>query len=447
MERNEDSSVGPVSDDFNKLNTRVDAASERRVVAHVGRGTAPGWGAAKFALVVGGLALAGIFGHKLGWFEPLKEYFAPLVQAPVPEESQPVKPLDDKKQAEAKAEISKENDIQKVAQANKTAGEDTNNVPPPPPPPPDTPPAEVITAQPDSGIIGEKVSIGPLHVQVENYWADRGTENTPSYAALSAYLINATGTELTMPAIEVYLLDQEKRQYKPAKQQPPTANIKVNPLIRTRTIWYFQLPSDANMYCAQFTYKPPKSKIENTAYVRLNGRTPENKQLVASAEYGPAMEDMMLTASPRAAIAVKFYKAASLLEEIGRDADDAETTLAKADKKLKAANKAADAAKTAAEKAKNDAKDIKQYQSDLEKNPPVFVHDRRKFDFEVGKAATATQRAEQTSLKAEDTLKQKLAEKAKLEKDFKDAETKLKNIMQKFDTQKKIVDDFKPKEQ
>src|SRR6185295_16484902 len=96
-----------------------------------------------------------------------------------------------------------------------------------------------------SGAIGELLALGSLAIEIENYWIDDDKKNA-AYAILSGSIQNAGKQQMTLPQIEVALLDNDKRLYKPSKQTIGTGPL--NPLMKAKAVWFFELPTSVPMY-------------------------------------------------------------------------------------------------------------------------------------------------------------------------------------------------------
>lgn len=438
MQRDEHNATGPNGSDFEDLVTRVDPGKERRIVAHIGAPPASGWGVAKFGIIIGVLTIGSLLAYRQGLFGNQIDSM-PVNATPTPAAT-PARPSPSPNVIDV-SEIQRENDVVSAARA---AGEKPSNVAVPaetiPPPPPDNA-TETVEKADSVGIIGQPVGLGLLAVDVENYWVDDDTKTT-AYAVLTGSIQNTSGQPMALPPIDVALLDNDKRLYKPSKLAQPSG-AKLNPLMKTKSTWFFELPPATPMYCAQFSMK--QGKTELIAYVRLGERTAHNIKLMDDEDYLNEFLELMIQASPRIKAQGEYAKARGALDRIGEQRDDLRRQAAKLEKKLKTANDAADAAKANVEKAKKDSENVKEWIKDIDSNPAKFGHNRRLQDIEYGKAQTQAQRCAKNELSAAEALKEKTAAKAKLDTEMKDLQTRLKALATKFETQEKVAEKLKEK--
>ncbi|HYG77477.1 MAG TPA: hypothetical protein VEK08_20890 [Planctomycetota bacterium] len=435
MERGDDSPVGPSARDFEQLTTRVDSAKERRILATTAAPAGGSLAPAKYALVVGLLAIGGVFAYRHFYVPPPAPPVQPVAAAtPETAESTPVVT------EEQLAAIRNENTIQQVIRDGKLPEAPKVQLAPLPEEPVVEEPA---VADPAVGIIGQPVALGTVAVEVENFWIDDSSQKGPAYAALSGYLVNATDQPMALPQIEVSLLDHEKRLYKSSKQTLTGGKAAVNPQIKTANTWFFELPPNTPMYCAQFATKLGKQDL--AVFIQLAERTPENAALVESKEYEPTLLKLMTDASPRAVAAQEYYKAKFALDQIGLEAQALEKQAGKIEKKLKIALKEYDNAKAASEKSKNEIADVKARIKEIEGNRSTFKHNARLQEIELGKLRNELARRERDEASAAETLDRRTKEKTKIDAEFKDIQSKLKTISTKFDAQAKNVDKAKEK--
>jgi len=437
MERSDESSVGSSSKDFDHMTTRVDPAKERRILV---ASTGPSTGSlapAKYALFFGLMTIAG--------FLVYRDYIAPASAskpvavtsgAPIPDAA-PATTLTE----EQVAAIKRENDVQAVARAEPlpTVAAPVNNTIPPPP---GDAVVEPDPAENPAGIIGQTVPLGLVGIEIENYWIDDGSQKGIAYAALTGYIVNASVQPLALPTLEVTLLDHEKRQYKPAKQSL-SGNVTVNPRIKVKNTWFFELPLATPMYCAQFTTR--ENKKVSVAYVQLLERTPQNAALIESEDYEPELLKLMLDTSPRAAAAQEFYKAKFALDQIGQDAQVLEKQLSKLEKKMKVATSALDSATRNAVDAKAAVEASKNRMKEIEANKSTFKHNIRLQENELGKVRNELARRERDEVQAAEAIKEKTAAKGKADTEIKDLQGKIKQLATKYETQEKVVIKLKEK--
>lgn len=435
MQRNDHDAAGPAGSDFNELVTRVDSSKERRIIAHIGAPPSSGWGAAKAAIVLGILLVGAVVMYRQGLFGNKPETPAaatPTAVAPAVQQN-PVN--------------SNPNDVAAIQNENEVVKAVRDGVEPPPavtvkpaltdtiPPPPADNATSTVEKADSAGIVGQPVGLGYLAVEVENFWID-DDKKTMAYAVLTGAIQNASNTPLTLPQVDVALLDNEKRLYKPTKL-PQSGSTKLNPLMKSKGTWFFELPPSTPIYCVQFSMKQGKTDL--FAYVRLGERTAENVKLMESEEYQTEFLEVMMQASPRIKAQGEYYKAKGVLDRIGEQVEDAQRQIAKVEKRLKIATDAESTAKAGVDKAKKESDAVKAWIKDLDSSQSKFGHNQKLLDIEYGKATTQAQRCMKNEQSAEANLKEKSAARAKIETEIKDMQTKLKPLLTKYDAQEKVV--------
>jgi hypothetical protein len=434
MQRNDHDAAGPAGSDFNELVTRVDSSKERRIIAHIGAPPSSGWGAAKAALILGILLVGAVVMYRQG-------LFANKPESPGGKTPAAVAPATPQDPANANP-----NDVAAIQNENEVVKAVRDGVEPPPaaikpalsdpiPPPPSDNATSTVEKADAAGIVGQPVGLGYLAVEVENFWID-DDKKTMAYAVLTGAIQNASNTPLTLPMVEVALLDNEKRLYKPTKLAQP-GSTKLNPLMKNKGTWFFELPPSTPIYCVQFSMKQGKTDL--FAYVRLGGRTAENVKLMESEEYQTEFLEVMMQASPRIKAQGEYYKAKGALDRIGEQVEDAQRQITKVEKRLKIASDAEASAKAGVDKAKKESDAVKAWIKDLDASQSKFGHNQKLLDIEYGKATTQAQRCMKNEQSADLNLKEKTAARTKIETEVKEMQAKLKPLLTKYDAQEKVV--------
>ncbi|MGD0093986.1 MAG: hypothetical protein ABSE73_29100 [Planctomycetota bacterium] len=304
------------------------------------------------------------------------------------------------------------------------------------------PRAKIQPAQANEAIIGVQLTRGKLLVQVENYWAEENPPGALVEAGLSALIGNNGAAGLQLYQVEVTLLDNDSVEYKPCKAKLPIAGM-LDPQAKVRGLWAFQLPANVPIWCAQFKAKDAKSTT--VIQVGLTKHTPENEQLVASEDYAPRLLEFKTFASPRFVLRQQIDESIAKLEPLVAKYEAGKKSLAKLDKTVQSANKAADSAAETLAKKKDDVKEGKEYIQQLKQSFNGLIHDDRVTQGKIDHAERDQQRAESDADAAAKTLKDKEAQRAKLQTELKDGQKQLDALKNQFEQQKKAIEDLQKK--
>jgi hypothetical protein len=308
---------------------------------------------------------------------------------------------------------------------------------PPPGPGAGEQPGAAVLAEPNQAIIGKAVPLEKLTVEVEDYWVEKNPPTDVAYAALSGYISNNSTAAMALPQLDVVLMDADKREYKPSKVKLPSS-VSLNPLMKAKGLWAFQVPAQVPMWCAVFRAKGGKA-----AYVGLTQRTPQNTELMASADY--AAGALAAFASPRAALQVQYDEIKAKMAPDEAELDAAQKRFAKIEKRMKVCDDAVDAARTLLEKHVATLTAAQARLKDLEGSTAEFRHDQRTLDTQIARQAQAVQRADKDAAAAADSAKDKVAARAKVLAEAQDEVKRMKTLQTKLETQQKALDGIEKK--
>ena len=470
MKGRDDESAWAHQDEGEELYARANSKRQRRVEApgpRVEHTTA--WTAALLALLVG-VALAVFLlshgrkqaGRKAGTSGPAAQAPAPAIAQSQPPPVPAVAPVagntsgTQTKDEEAAliAQIAAANAQAAVVpppQAQPQPLPLPQLLPPPPPPPPPVPaelPGQKPPAAPEEAprieetIIGTRIPLGKLAVEVEDYWLEADPPADIACAALSGCISNHSAAAVALPQVEVTLLDGEQREYKACKSQLAT-NVTLNPLMKERGRWAFQVPAKMPMWCAQFKTKDGRDL--QAVRIGVNKRTLENAQLAETEDYRAVSDEMKAFASPRFLQQQQHRKELAKMDPIISDMDAIQKRLDKLAKPRKVAEAAVAAAKSAADKRADDAKDTEAALKDLESNRPAFIHDAPRWERQCGEARVRLERIVWDAAAADKTLKDKLAQRDKVLNQEKEEQKQFDVLQKKFDAQRKVIEDIEKK--
>ncbi|MCY3021359.1 MAG: hypothetical protein NTW87_20280 [Planctomycetota bacterium] len=293
-------------------------------------------------------------------------------------------------------------------------------------------------AEPKPNIIGRAAALGKVTVEVEHYWVEDVAKDTV-YAALAATMANGSTTAMAMPPLDVQLGDEAGRLYKPYKTKQsgyPT----LNPSMKCRNVWAFQLPAHLPMTFVQFD-----TRGEQPLRIFLSMRTRENADLVASDDYAATLDELMAFASPRFAAQQQVDEATAKLGPIMADGEVLQKRLIKVEKRVKSATDAAESAKANLQRKLATVEDAKARLKDLASAPADSRHNERTQQIAIGRAEQALQKAEKDAADAAAALKDKAALRAKAEAELKDELHNVETLKAKFDAQQKAIETLQQK--
>jgi predicted nucleic acid-binding Zn-ribbon protein len=323
--------------------------------------------------------------------------------------------------------------------ATKAAPKTLQGPPPPPPPPPQTKPVEALPAGPVP-IMGAQIPLGKVAVAVENFWLEAEPPGATAFAALTAHITNISNAAIPLPTLEVSLEDADGRAYKPFKAKLPASSGAVNPMIKQRATWAFQVPTGLQIHFAVF-----QGKDVTPTKIAVYARSPENEELVKSAEYAPVLTEVASFASPREATRLQYEDAKTKLGAVADELNDADKRLAKLEKKLKAADSAVDSALKNLEKYANAFASAKARIEELQRNRSDFRHGARVQETQLARAEADLTRAQRSAADAEEVVKEKHVARKKVLDEMKEEQNGLKSLKTKLDMQQKVVEDFEKK--
>jgi len=427
MKGRDDSTAWTEPDDVEKITTTVDSKRERRIVAMGPPEQRTSWTAVWVALLLGAGAVAA--------FVYCMRQPPPPTEAAAAGDPAPAVP--------ATSVAAGASDAGAVTEAPAPVQGDALAPPPPLPPPPPPPPQEpggVRGAQQGYPILGRAVALGKVSVELEYFWLERDPPGDSAYAALRGYLGNGSDAAMTLPPVDVTLLDNDQREYKPFKG-PQSISVSLNPLMRVKGTWAFQVPTGVTLYCAQFKTRDGKAAVR----ISISERTPKNAELVASDDYALTAAEIAAFASPRVALQTQIAEAEVKLEPLLADLDAAEKRLAKIEKRLKVADDAVDSAKATVGKYVSAYEGAKARLKDLDANRSDFRHNARAQETQASRAEQDMARAENDAVSAAQTLKDKQAARAKVNAEAKEEAVRIKAVKTKIEAQQKVVDGLQKK--
>jgi len=453
MKGRDDDSAWAHQDDGEKLYTSVDAKRERRIVALGPPAQHTSWAAPLLALLIGGVAVF-LYLHVHRQASPTGAASENAAQASASDAAQtqpPPAPTPGKttgtpnkdEEAALTAQIDAANALAAVVPPP-PAQPLPRSLPKPPPPPTDEKPPVAPEEPPrmEEPIIGAPMPLGKLAIQVEDYWVEPDPPGDTACAAFSGYIANNSAAAMALPQVEVTLLDGERREYKPYKAKLPTS-ATLNPLMRVKGLWAFQVPAKMPMWCANF--KTKEGKDIKALCIGVNKRTSENAQLVGSADYRATSDELKAFASPRFLLQQQYEKELAKMDPIISDMDAVQKRLDRLVKPKKMADTAVAAAKAAADKRAADTKDAEADLKDLEANRPAFIHDEPRWERQVGEARVRLERLIRDKASTDKALKDKLAQCDKIASQEKAEQKQLDTLKTKFDAQRKVLEDLEKK--
>jgi hypothetical protein len=284
--------------------------------------------------------------------------------------------------------------------------------------------------------------LGKLAIELEDYWLEPDPPADAACAALSGCIVNNSAAALTLPQVEVTLLDGRQREYKSCKAKLAT-NVTLNPLMRARGQWAFQVPAKMPMWCAQFTIK--EGKDSKAVCIGVNKRTSENTQLVGSDDYRATSDELKAFASPRFLLQQQHEKELAKMDLILADLDATQKHLDKLARPKKSAETALANAKAAAENRAADVKDAEADLKDLESRRPTFLHDEPRWERQCGESRVRLERLDRDAASADRAWKEKLAQRDKIANQEKEEQKQFDALNRKFDAQRKVLEDLEKK--
>jgi hypothetical protein len=284
---------------------------------------------------------------------------------------------------------------------------------------------------PDPVMIGQSINLGKVGIQAENYWAEEIGAGEETYnASFIATLTNAGDQAMSLPSMEVTLVDAEGRQFKSSKAKQGATGV-LNPLMKSRNFWAFTLPAQGTMKYAQFKNK------DGVVRVDLSARTPENAAHIVSEEHIALLQESMLFASPRVAVKIQYDKAKKLMDDAEAEVTAGEMEMARIEKAIDKATAAVESAKVPLEKARKTSEAALEKVKFIKANWDTLPQRTRVQ--QQAKADQDLERALRQAGEATDNFKDKEAVVKELGKELKEAERVLKPLRTKFETQQKAV--------
>jgi len=342
-----------------------------------------------------------------------------------------------------------------ATQSTEVSAEDTREAPVSPAQPPAPEPRPLTLPSPQRGegrgegaapqdlpIIGARVPLGKLAIELEDYWLEPDPPADAACAALSGCIVNNSAAALTLPQVEVTLLDGRQREYKSCKAKLAT-NVTLNPLMRARGQWAFQVPAKMPMWCAQFTIK--EGKDSKAVCIGVNKRTSENTQLVGSDDYRATSDELKAFASPRFLLQQQHEKELAKMDLLAADLDAAQRRLARTERQRKTAETAVAAARVAADRRAAARKDAEAAVRDLDANRPAFIHDEPRWERQAGESKIRLERATSDAASALKNVQDRVAQRDKAANQEREEKRQFDMLKTRFDAQRKVLDDLEKK--